>query len=162
MLLVNLITRYNIMIAISQHMAIAITMLLMVYFAWLDHFANTLIEWENMGGTCVATGCYSSLHTYIHRKMPCKYGPIFAPYLHDWTLYDINTVQKRVRIYMVFFLWSTHMYCQLVSIIAIMNKNVCTCIAHLLSDIRSYTSHMYNPCDDKCLYKHINIFMMSS
>ena len=31
-------------------------------------------------------------------KMPCKYGPVFAPYLHDWTLYSINTVQKRVRI----------------------------------------------------------------
>ena len=37
-------------------------------------------------------------------KTPCKYGPIFAPYLHDWTLYGINTVQKRVRIYMAFFL----------------------------------------------------------
>ena len=36
--------------------------------------------------------------------MPCKYGPIFAPYLHDWTLYGINTVQKQVRIYMAFFL----------------------------------------------------------
>ena len=42
MLLVNLITRY--MIAISQYMAIAITMLLMVYFAWLDHFANTFVD----------------------------------------------------------------------------------------------------------------------
>ena len=38
-------------------------------------------------------------------KTPCKYGPVFAPYLHDWTLYGINTVQKRVRIYMAFFLW---------------------------------------------------------
>ena len=41
--------------------------------------------------------------------MQCKYGPVFAPYLHDWTLYGINTVQKRVRIYMAFFLcggWS--------------------------------------------------------
>ena len=36
--------------------------------------------------------------------MLCKYGPVVAPYLHDWTLYGINTVQKRVRIYMVFFL----------------------------------------------------------
>ena len=38
------------------------------------------------------------------RKTPCKYGPVFAPYLHDWTQYGINTVQKRVRIYMAFFL----------------------------------------------------------
>ena len=38
-------------------------------------------------------------------KTLCKYGPVFAPYLHDWTLYGINTVQKRVRIYMAFFLW---------------------------------------------------------
>ena len=37
-------------------------------------------------------------------KTPCKYGPVFAPYLHDWTLYGINTVQKQVRIYMAFFL----------------------------------------------------------
>ena len=37
-------------------------------------------------------------------KMPCKYGPVFAPYIHDWTLYGINTVQKPVRIYMAFFL----------------------------------------------------------
>ena len=37
-------------------------------------------------------------------KTPCEYGPVFAPYLHDWTLYGINTVQKRVRIYMAFFL----------------------------------------------------------
>ena len=37
-------------------------------------------------------------------KTLCKYGPVFAPYLHDWTLYGINTVQKRVRIYMGFFL----------------------------------------------------------
>ena len=37
-------------------------------------------------------------------KMPCEYGPVFAPYLHDWTLYGKNTVQKRVRIYMAFFL----------------------------------------------------------
>ena len=35
-------------------------------------------------------------------KMSCKYGPVFAPYLHDWTLY--GTVQKRVCIYMAFFL----------------------------------------------------------
>ena len=27
-------------------------------------------------------------------KTPCKYGPVFAPDLHDWTLYSINTVQK--------------------------------------------------------------------
>ena len=27
-------------------------------------------------------------------KTPCKYGPVFAPYLHDWTLYGINTVQN--------------------------------------------------------------------
>ena len=36
-------------------------------------------------------------------KMPCKYGSVFAPCLHDWTVYGINTVQKRVRIYMAFF-----------------------------------------------------------
>ena len=40
----------------------------------------------------------------ITGKTPCKYGPVFAPYLHDWTLYGINTVQKWVRIYMAFFL----------------------------------------------------------
>ena len=28
-------------------------------------------------------------------------------YLHDWTLYGINTVQKQVRIYMAFFLWKS-------------------------------------------------------
>ena len=38
-------------------------------------------------------------------KTLCKYGPVFAPYLHDWTLYSINTLQKRVSIYMAFFLW---------------------------------------------------------
>ena len=27
---------------------------------------------------------------YITGKMPCKYGPIFGPYLHDWTLYTIR------------------------------------------------------------------------
>ena len=37
-------------------------------------------------------------------KTPCKYGPVFVPYLDDWTLYGINTVQKWVRIYMAFFL----------------------------------------------------------
>ena len=37
-------------------------------------------------------------------KTPCKYEPVFAPYLHDWTLYSINTVQNRVRIYMAFIL----------------------------------------------------------
>ena len=37
-------------------------------------------------------------------KTPCKYGPVFALYLHNWTLYGINTVQKRVCIYMAFFL----------------------------------------------------------
>ena len=26
--------------------------------------------------------------------MPCKYGSVFALYLHDWTLYGINTVKK--------------------------------------------------------------------
>ena len=50
------------------------------------------------------------LNNFINRwqsitgKTPCKYGPVFAPYLHDWTLYGINTVQKRVCIYMAFFL----------------------------------------------------------
>ena len=39
-------------------------------------------------------------------KTLCKYGPVFVPYLHNWTLYGINTVQKRVRIYMAFFLCS--------------------------------------------------------
>ena len=34
--------------------------------------------------------------------MLCKYGPVFAPYVHDWTLYGINTVQKQVCIYMAF------------------------------------------------------------
>ena len=43
-------------------------------------------------------------------KAPWKYGPVFAPYLHDWTLYDINTVQKRVCIYMMFFLWYIYIY----------------------------------------------------
>ena len=37
-------------------------------------------------------------------RTPCKHGPVFAQYLHDWTLYGINTVQKQVRIYMAFFL----------------------------------------------------------
>ena len=41
-------------------------------------------------------------------KTPCKYGPVFAPYLHDWTLYGINTVQKWIRIYMAFFLCKLH------------------------------------------------------
>ena len=40
-------------------------------------------------------------------KTPCKYGPVFAPYLHNWTLYGINTVQKWVCIYMAFFLCLT-------------------------------------------------------
>ena len=46
-----------------------------------------------------------TLAACITGKTPCKYGPVFAPYLHDWTLYGINTVQKRVRIYMAFFLY---------------------------------------------------------
>ena len=41
---------------------------------------------------------------YITGKTPCKYGPVFTLYLHDWTLNGINTVQKWVRIYMAFFL----------------------------------------------------------
>ena len=49
-------------------------------------------------------------------KTPCKYGPVFAPYLHDWTLYGINTVQKRVRIYMAFFL------CNIITIISYVHK----------------------------------------
>ena len=32
--------------------------------------------------------------TYITGKTPCKYGPVFAPYLHDRTLYGINTVKN--------------------------------------------------------------------
>ena len=57
---------------------------------------------------------YTSLHEQLTArrrqqcldtgKTLCKYRPVFAPYLHDWTLYGINTVQKRVRIYMAFFL----------------------------------------------------------
>ena len=43
-------------------------------------------------------------------KTPCKYGPVFAPYLHDWTLYGINTMQKWVRIYMAFFLCKAFIY----------------------------------------------------
>ena len=27
-------------------------------------------------------------------KTLCKYRPVFAPYLHDWSLYGINTVQN--------------------------------------------------------------------
>ena len=47
-------------------------------------------------------------------KTPCKYRPVFALYLHDWTLYGINTVQKRVRIYMAFFLcWLQLIWCTL-------------------------------------------------
>ena len=37
-------------------------------------------------------------------KMPCKYGPIFALYLYRIESNRVNTVQKRVRIYMAFFL----------------------------------------------------------
>ena len=44
-------------------------------------------------------------HTLYHTgKTLCKYGPVFAPYLHNWTIYGINTVQKRVCIYIAFFL----------------------------------------------------------
>ena len=46
----------------------------------------------------------ASIIVNITGKTPCKYGPDFAPYLHDWTLYGINTVQKWVCIYMAFFL----------------------------------------------------------
>ena len=41
---------------------------------------------------------------YYTGKTLCNYETVFAPYLHDWTLYGINTVQKWVRIYMAFFL----------------------------------------------------------
>ena len=37
----------------------------------------------------------------------CKYGTKTGPYLHDWTLYGINTVQKRVHVYMAFILSHT-------------------------------------------------------
>ena len=39
---------------------------------------------------------YGDMHLMLANtgKMPCKYGPIFAPYLHDWTLYGVNTVQN--------------------------------------------------------------------
>ena len=43
-----------------------------------------------------------NLKPYNIGKMLCKYGPVFAPYLHEWTIYGINTVQKRVRMYMAF------------------------------------------------------------
>ena len=55
------------------------------------HFMICFSIWPKL--TLVGTG-----------KTPCKYGPVFAPYSHDWTLYGTNTVQKRVRIYMAFFL----------------------------------------------------------
>ena len=48
--------------------------------------------------------CIITLQLSNIGKTPCKYGPVFALYLHDWTLYGINTVQKRVHIYMAFFL----------------------------------------------------------
>ena len=44
------------------------------------------------------------LSYHITGKTLCKYGAVFAPYLHDWTPYSINTVQKRVHTYMAFFL----------------------------------------------------------
>ena len=50
------------------------------------------------------------IHAGDTGKMPCKYGPVFAPYLHDWTLYGINTVQKWVRIYTAFFLCESLSY----------------------------------------------------
>ena len=49
----------------------------------------------------------NNLFYTAQEKMLCEYGPVFAPYLHDWTLYGIKTVQKRVRIYMAFFLCCT-------------------------------------------------------
>ena len=38
----------------------------------------------------------------VHRKTPCKYGPVFALYLYRIESNRVNTVQKRVRIYMAF------------------------------------------------------------
>ena len=46
------------------------------------------------------------MHGYTG-KMPCKYGPVFALYLYRIQSNRVNTVQKRVRIYMAFFLWVT-------------------------------------------------------
>ena len=47
---------------------------------------------------CIAISCFKSHASVgtlnITGKTPCKYGPVFAPYLHDWTLYGINTVQN--------------------------------------------------------------------
>ena len=37
-------------------------------------------------------------------KTPCKYGPVFALYLYCIESNHVNTVQKRVRIYIAFFL----------------------------------------------------------
>ena len=37
-------------------------------------------------------------------KTPCKYGPVFALCLYRIESNRVNTVQKRVRIYMAFFL----------------------------------------------------------
>ena len=49
-------------------------------------------------------GMYSDYIT-ITGKMPCKYGPILALYLYRMESNHVNTVQKRVRIYMAFLLW---------------------------------------------------------
>ena len=40
----------------------------------------------------------------ITGNTPCKYRPIFALYLYRIQSNPVNTVQKRVRIYMAFFL----------------------------------------------------------
>ena len=59
-------------------------------------------------------------------KTPCKYGPVFASYLHDWTVYGINKVQKWLHIYMAFFLWGL---CPCLSLL------LCVSAARLIVDL---------------------------
>ena len=66
--------------------------------------------------TCICSQIFIVYALDCTEKTPCKYGPVFGPYLHDWTLYGINTVQKWVRIYMAFFLcWDYNIYGKIIN-----------------------------------------------
>ena len=39
---------------------------------------------------CMYVCIYVYMYIYNTGKTLCKYGPVFAPYLHDWTIYGIK------------------------------------------------------------------------
>ena len=72
-----------------------------IYTTTIKTFNFWMVWWKNLLKSC---SFYRKLLESLHRKTPCKYGPIFALYLYRIESSRVNTLQKRVRIYTAFFL----------------------------------------------------------